>query len=44
LTDPRTRHVYVAQAMRALWRCGFAIVGAFGPEGTDSSSVMARNA
>lgn len=41
LTEPPQRHAYVAQLLRALKPGGFAIVGAFGPEGPARCSGLA---
>lgn len=40
LTDARQRQAYVAQVMRALRSGGFAIVGAFGPQGPTQCSGL----
>ena len=40
LTDPGQRHRYVAQVARALKPSGFAVVGAFGPEGPTQCSGL----
>lgn len=40
LTDPRQRHQYVKQVVKALRPGGFAIVGAFGPEGPSQCSGL----
>lgn len=40
LTDPRQRHAYVRQVLRALKPGGFAIVGTFGPEGPSQCSGL----
>ncbi len=40
LTDEAQRHAYVAQVLRALRPGGFAIVGAFGPEGPKECSGL----
>lgn len=40
LTEPQQRSAYVAQVLRALKPGGFAIVGAFGPEGPAQCSGL----
>ena len=41
LTEPDQRHAYVAQVLRTLKPGGFAIVGAFGPQGPSQCSGLA---
>jgi len=41
LTEPVQRHAYVAQVLRTLKPGGFAIVGAFGPQGPSQCSGLA---
>ncbi|KQW37139.1 class I SAM-dependent methyltransferase [Rhizobacter sp. Root404] len=40
LTEPQQRSAYVAQVLRALKPGGFAVVGAFGPEGPSQCSGL----